>query len=88
MWKKANRSQSTALQITQVQADERPQYKSIYTEPGRRENEDSLECIGTGDRFLNSSLIVLTLRSAFNKRDLMKLKNFCKANNKKVSHRG
>jgi hypothetical protein len=39
----------------------------------------SLECIGTGQHFLNTTPIVQTLRLTINKWDLMKLKRFCKA---------
>ena len=35
------------------QGDQRPQHKSRYTEPDRTGNAVSLECIGTGDHFLN-----------------------------------
>ena len=33
--------------------DQRPQHKSRYTEPDRTGSAVSLECIGTGDHFLN-----------------------------------
>ena len=38
-----------------------------------------LEIIGTGDHFLNITLVSQTLRETINKWDLLKLKNFCKA---------
>jgi hypothetical protein len=41
--------------------------------------KNSLECIGTGDNFLNRTPTVQALRSTINKWDLMKLKTFCKA---------
>lgn len=39
----------------------------------------SLECIGTGDNFLNRTPMAWTLRSTMDKWDLMKLKSFYKA---------
>jgi|UPI00001F0EB8 hypothetical protein len=39
----------------------------------------SLELIGTGRNFLNSTPMAQTLRSTIDKLDLMKLKSFCKA---------
>ena len=41
--------------------------------------ENGLECIGTGDNFLNRISTAQALRSTINKWDLMKLKSFCKA---------
>ena len=41
--------------------------------------ESSLECIGTGDYFLNIIPVSQTLRSTINKWDLLKLRNLCKA---------
>ena len=41
--------------------------------------ENSLECIGIGDNFLNRTLIPWDLRSTMNIWDPMKLKSFCKA---------
>jgi len=38
-----------------------------------------LECIGTGDDFLNITLVTQALRLTIGKWDLMKLKSFCKA---------
>ena len=40
---------------------------------------NTLELIGTGDRFLNITPVAQTLRSAINKWDLLKLRSFCKA---------
>ena len=42
----------------------------------------SLELIGTGGNFLNSTAMAHTLRSRIDKRDLMKLESFCKAKDK------
>ena len=39
----------------------------------------TLECIGTGDHFLNITPAAQTLRETINKWDLLKLKSFCKA---------
>ena len=40
---------------------------------------NSLECIGTGDIFLNRTWIVQVLKSTIDKWDPMKLKSFCKS---------
>ena len=40
---------------------------------------NSLECIGTGDNFLNRTPVVQTRRSTINKWDLIKLYSFYKA---------
>ena len=42
---------------------------------------NSLECIGTGDHFLNITPAAQTQRETINKWDLLKLYNFCKAKN-------
>ena len=39
----------------------------------------SLECIGTGDHFLNITPVTQTLRSTVNKWDLLKLRSFYKS---------
>ena len=39
---------------------------------------NSLECVGTGDNFLNRTLMAQSLSSTIDKLDLMKLKNFFK----------
>ena len=39
----------------------------------------TLECIGTGNHFLNRTPTAQTLRETINKWDLLKLKSFCKA---------
>ena len=39
----------------------------------------SLECIGTGEIFLNRTPMAQALKSTIDKWDLMKLKSFCKA---------
>ena len=40
---------------------------------------NSLECIGTGEIFLNRTPIAQAVRSTIDKWDLLKLKTFCKA---------
>ena len=65
---------------TEVQMDQRPQHKANHTEPHRTESEKyTLECIGTGNHFLNITPVAQTLRETINKWDLLKLKSFCKA---------
>ena len=39
----------------------------------------TLECIGTGNHFLNITPTAQTVRETINKWDLLKLKSFCKA---------
>ena len=39
----------------------------------------TLECIDSGDHFLNIIPVVQTLRETINKWDLLKLRSFCKA---------
>ena len=39
----------------------------------------TLECIGTGNHFLNITPVAQTLRETINKWDFLKLKSFCKA---------
>ena len=56
-----------------------PQHKTRYTKPDRKKVENSLEYIGTGDKFLNRTPIAQILRSIINKWDLMK--SFCKKEN-------
>ena len=43
---------------------------------------NALECIGTGDHFLNRTPVAQILREIINKWDLLKLKTFCKAKDK------
>ena len=76
--KNVNRFLSITLHITQVPVDQRPQYKSIYTEYDRRESETSLEYIGPGGYFLNIIPVAQTLRLTINKWDLLKLRGLYK----------
>jgi hypothetical protein len=41
--------------------------------------EESLEGIGTGEKFLNRTAMTCAVRSRINKWDLIKLESFCKA---------
>ena len=56
--------------------DQRPQYKTRYTKPDRREGREQREHIGIGDNFLNRTPIIQALRLTINKWDLMELKSF------------
>ena len=49
MLKNVNRSIFITLSKTQVQINERPQYKTGQTEPERREVGNTLQLIGTED---------------------------------------
>jgi hypothetical protein len=41
---------------------------------------ESLKNIGTGEKFLNRTIMACVVRSRIDKWDLIKLQNFCKAN--------
>jgi hypothetical protein len=58
--------------------DQRPQYKNTYDRLNRREGGDILECIGTGDIFLNRTPTAEALGTIINKWHTMELKRFCK----------
>ena len=62
---------------TQVQMDQRPQQKSMHTEPHKKE-KNSLEYIDTGDYFLNITPVAQTQKLTINKWNLLKLKSFSK----------
>ena len=51
---------------TQVQVDQRPQYKSDHTEPDRRESGIRLQHMGTGDHFLHITPVAQTIRATMN----------------------
>jgi hypothetical protein len=53
MEKNANRSIFITLQKTQVQMDQRPQHKTVYTKSSKEKVGICLELIGIGDNFLN-----------------------------------
>ena len=40
--------------------------------------ESSLQCMNTGDHFLNITLVAQTMRATINKWDFLNLRNFCK----------
>jgi hypothetical protein len=54
--------------------DQGTPHKTRDTESG-----ESLEDMGTGEIFLNSTAMACAVRSRINKWDLMKLQSFCKA---------
>ena len=58
---------------------QRPQHKTNHTEPHKRESRSTLECIDTGDHFLNITPAAQALRKTINKWDLLNLRIFCKA---------
>jgi hypothetical protein len=76
---KTSRSISITLHKTQVQMDQRHQYKTRCMEFNRRKIVKSIEHVGIGETFQNRTPIEQAGRSAVNKWDLMKLKSFCKA---------
>jgi hypothetical protein len=53
----------------------------------KKKVENNLECVGTGDNFLNKTLRAQAVRSTSNKWDLMKLKSFYKAKDKTPAYR-
>ena len=57
----------------------RPQHKFSHTEFIEKKVRSSLECMCTGDHFLNIIPEAKTLRATINKWDLLKLRSFCKA---------
>ena len=63
---------------TPVQMDQRPQHKTNHTNLIEEKVGRSLEHIGTGDHFRNTTPVAQTLRRTINKWDLLKLKSFCK----------
>ena len=65
--------------------DQRPQHKTSYVNLKEEKVGNSLECIGTGDNFLNRTPMAQALRSTINNCDIMKLKNFCKAKNTSIN---
>jgi hypothetical protein len=63
----------------QVQVDQGPPHKTRYIESNRRESGESFKHMGTGEIFLNRTLIAYALRSRIYKWDLIKLQSFYKA---------
>jgi hypothetical protein len=58
--------------------DQGPQHKTRYAEINRKWGEN-LEHMGTGEIFLNRTLVAYALRSRISKCDLITLQSFCKA---------
>jgi hypothetical protein len=48
----------------------------------------SLEDMGTGGKFLNRTAMACAVKSRIDKRDLIKLQSFCKANTLSIRHKG
>ena len=59
--------------------DQGPPCKTRHTETIRKETGKTLEDMGTGEKFLNTSPIAYALRSRIDNWDLIKLQSFCKA---------
>ena len=59
--------------------DQGTPHKTRDTETYRGESVESLENIGTGEKFLNRTAMACAVRSRINKWDLIKLQSFCKA---------
>ena len=53
--------------------------KPITLNPMKEKVGDSLELIGTGKDFLNSTLITQTIRPTISKLEIKRLKSFCTA---------
>ena len=69
----------TSLYKVQVQVDQGPPHKTRYTDHIEEKVRKSLEHMGTGEIFLNTTPMAYALRSRINKWDLIKLQSFCKA---------
>jgi len=77
-----NRSISITLHKAQVQVDQGPfNIKPNTLTLIEKKLGNSLELSGTGDNFLNKTLMSLVLRSTTDKWDFMKLKSFSQAKN-------
>ena len=64
---------------TQVLCIKDPNIKSATLNLIEEKVGSTLECIGTGDYFLNIIPVTQSLRETINKWDLLELKSFCKA---------
>ena len=62
-----------------VEVDQKPPHKTRDTETYRGESRESLEDMGTGEKFLNRTAMACAVRLRIDKWDLMKLQSFCKA---------
>ena len=58
--------------------DQRPQHKPATLNLIEGKVGSTLECISTGDNFLNITSEAQTLRETVNKWDLLELRSFCK----------
>ena len=79
MSKNPKRSMLITMHKTKLQMDQRPQHKTKYIEPDRRESGDSLELDDTGEDILNRTPLAQSIRSKINTWDFMKLRSFCMA---------
>jgi hypothetical protein len=75
----ANQSILTSLYKAQVQVDQEPPHKPDILKLMEKKMGKNLMCIGTGEIFLQRTLIPCALRSRIDKWDLIKLQSFCKA---------
>ena len=55
------------------------QHKTRDSETYRGESRESLEDMGTGEKFLNRTAMACAVRSRIDKWDLIKFQSFCKA---------
>ena len=77
--KKENRSMFIPMHKTQVQMDQRLQYKFDYTEPDRRESGKQPSMHRNRRPLPKYNTVSQTLRATINKRNFLKLRSFCKA---------
>jgi hypothetical protein len=61
--------------------DQRPQHKTTYIEPDRRESGDSLDYIVTEDDFLNRTPVAQALSQRIINGNFMILESSCKSKN-------
>jgi hypothetical protein len=59
--------------------DQRTPHKARDTKTYRGKSGESLEDMGTGEKFLNRTTMACTVRSRIDKWDLIKLQSLCKA---------
>jgi hypothetical protein len=67
--------------------DQRAQHKPYTLNLIEKKVGNILECIGTGDNFLNRTPMAQALRSTIGKWDLVILQSFCKAKSKSAAYR-
>ena len=68
--------------------DQETPHKTRDTETYRGESGKSLKDMGTGGKFLNRTAMACAVKSRIDKRDLIKLQSFCKANTLSIRHKG